>query len=260
MVLHTWGQNLTFHPHVHAIVSSGGLDGEGNWISPKRGHRKAGFLFPVKAMSKVFRAIYLGAFMKAWVNGDLQLPPSAPNKKEDITIWRRKRYRQAWVVYAKAPFAGPESVIEYLGRYTHKTAISNHRLLDLADGKVTFRYKDYREKGKQKSMALAGVEFLRRFCLHILPPRFRRIRHYGILSNYHKTDALAVARASLNVDPKSIPVKKPRAERVRDLLETFLGHPLSDCPDCGAKDSLVRILLPPNARAPPTAFVYAPVK
>lgn len=257
MVLHTWGQNLMLHPHVHAIVPSGGLDGEGNWISPKRGHRKAGFLFPVKAMSKVFRAIYLRAFVKAWVNGDLHLPPSAPDKKEDIITWRRKRYRQAWVVYAKAPFSGPESVIEYLGRYTHKTAISNHRLLDLADGKVTFRYKDYREKGKQKSMALAGIEFLRRFCLHILPPGFRRMRHYGIQSNYHKAKALAAARTSLNVDPTSVPVKKPRADRVRELLENFLGHPLSDCPDCGAKDSLIRILLPPNCRAPPADFVAA---
>lgn len=248
------------HPHVHAIVISGGIDGEGNWISPKKGGEKSGFLFPVKAMSRVFKAIYLREFMRAWEQDKLILPPGTPSRKKEITRWRRARYRQAWVVYAKAPFAGPGSVVEYLGRYTHKTAISNHRLLDLDGGKVTFRYKDYRQKGVKKSMALAAVEFLRRFCLHILPSGFQRIRHYGILSNFHKTRALAVARASLGVDPESVPAKKPRAERVRDLLEKHLGRPLTDCPDCGAKDSLVRILLPPNARAPPTSFVYVPIK
>uniref|UniRef100_UPI0003825021 IS91 family transposase n=1 Tax=Neolewinella persica TaxID=70998 RepID=UPI0003825021 len=147
MVLHTWGQNLMLHPHVHAIVPSGGLDGAGNWVSPKKGYEKAGFLFPVKAMSKVFRAVFLKAFRKAWNDGALVLPPSAPTKKEEIRRWLHQRHRQDWVVYAKAPFAGPESVIEYLGRYTHKTAISNHRLLDLDDGKVSFRYKDYRQNG-----------------------------------------------------------------------------------------------------------------
>jgi len=181
MVLHTWGQNLSLHPHVHAIVPTGGLGEQGPWVTPKRSGNKSGFLFPVKAMSRVFKAIYLREFMRAWEHGKINLPPGAPTKKKDITRWRRARYRQAWVVYAKAPFAGPESVIEYLGRYTHKTAISNHRLLNLDGGKVTFRYKDYRQAGKQKSMALAGIEFLRRFCLHILPPGFRRIRHYGIL-------------------------------------------------------------------------------
>ena len=146
MVLHTWGQNLMLHPHVHAIVPSGGLDGgldgAGNWVVPKKGHGKAGFLFPVKAMSKVFRAVFLKAFRKAWNDGALVLPPSAPTKKVEIRRWLHLRHRQAWVVYAKAPFGGPESVIEYLGRYTHKTAISNHSLLDRSGGKVTFRYKD----------------------------------------------------------------------------------------------------------------------
>ena len=251
MVLHTWGQNLSLHPHVHAIVPTGGLDGDGNWISPKKGLRKSGFLFPVDAMSGVFRGIYLKEFTTAWTDGQLNLPPDAPTKKKEVDRWRNARYRQAWLIYAKAPFGGPESVIEYLGRYTHKTAISNHRLLDLNGGKVTFRYKDYRDGNKQKSMALAGVEFLRRFCLHILPPRFRRIRHYGILSNYHKTSALAAARASLDVDPASVPEKKPRAERVRQLIEDFLGRSINDCPDCGAVDSVRQIPLPPSPRPPP---------
>jgi len=255
MVLHTWGQNLSLHPHVHCIAPAGGLDADGNWTHPKKGGVEKGFLFPVKAMSRVFKAIYLRQFMTAWEAGKLKLPPSTPATKKDITRWRRARYQQAWVVYAKAPFAGPETVVEYLGRYTHKTAISNHRILDIGPDKVSFRYKDYRTGGGQKTMRLAGVEFLRRFCLHILPPGFRRMRHYGILSNFHKAKALAAARASLGVDPASIPAKKPHKERIRDLLEAHLGRPLSDCPDCGAKDSLIRILLPPNARAPPADFV-----
>lgn len=260
MVLHTWGQNLSLHPHIHAIIPTGGLDTDGNWINPQKGLQKSGFFFPAKAMSKVFRAIFLREFMKAWLAEQLNPPPSAPTKKKDIDRWRRARYQQDWVVYAKAPFGGPDSVVEYLGRYTHKTAISNHRLINVGPDKVTFRYKDYREKGAQKTMALTGLEFLRRFCQHILPRKFRRIRHYGIFSNTKKAKCLAAARASLNVDPDSIPKKKPRAERIRDLLENHLGRPLSDCPDCGAVDSLIRILLPPNARAPPTNFVYVAIK
>lgn len=260
MVLHTWGQTLSLHPHVHAIVPTGGIDENGQWLHPQKGGEKSGFLFPVKAMSRVFKTIYLKEFMRAWEQEKINLPPNAPAKKKDITRWRRARYRQSWVVYAKAPFAGPESVIEYLGRYTHKTAISNHRLQGVEEGKITFRYKDYRNGSKQKSMQLAAMEFLRRFCLHILPPGFRRMRHYGILSNFHKAKALAAARASLGVDPATLPPKKPRAERVRDLLVNLLGRPLTDCPDCGAKDSLIRILLPPNCRAPPVHFVAAALK
>lgn len=254
IVLHTWGQNLSLHPHVHCIIPTGGLDEQGRWVEPRRGGT-SGFLFPVKAISKVFRGIYLRQFMTAWSDGKLNLPPSAPTQKKAITSWRNKLYQKAWVVYAKAPFSGPESVVEYLGRYTHKTAISNHRLLNLDDGKVTFRYKDYRENGKQKSMALAATEFLRRFCLHILPSRFRRIRHYGILSNFHKTKALAAARSSLGVPTSDLPPKPPRAERVRALLEKYLGRPITNCGECGGVDSLIRILLPPNCRAPPAKMI-----
>jgi hypothetical protein len=227
-------------------------------------------------MSKVFRAVFLKEFMAAWGKGQLVLPPSAPTKEKDVTEWRRKRYLKDWIVYARVfgvkgtqnkPFGGPDSVVEYLGRYTHKTAISNHRLLDVGPEKVSFRYKDYRKKGAQKTMALTGLEFLRRFCQHILPPRFRRIRHYGIFANTKKAKSLAAARASLNVDPDSVPKKKPRKERIRDLLEKQHGCPIADCPDCGAKDSLIRIPISPsggrgapNARAPPASFVFVPVK
>jgi hypothetical protein len=257
MVLHTWGQNLSLHPHVHCIVPTGGLAGD-DWIRPKKGKKKIGkksatanFLFPVEAMSRLFRGVFLRRFFAAWKNGNLVPPPSAPTQKNAIKTWRQKRYQQDWIVYAKAPFSGPKTVVEYLGRYTHKAAISNHRLINLDDGKVTFRYKDYRQDAKQKTMALDGVEFLRRFCLHILPPGFRRMRHYGILSNFHKKKALAAARIALGQTDYLPPEKKPRAERIRNLIEQRLGHPITDCPDCHAKDSLIRILLPPNCRAPP---------
>ena len=249
-VLHTWGQNLTLHPHVHCIVPTGGLGPDGRWVHPRKGGR-SGFLFPVGGLKKVFRAIFLRQFMAAWEGGQLAVPPSAPTRQQEIVKWRHARYRQEWVVYAKAPFCGPEAVVEYLGRYTHKTAISNHRLQNIDDGTVTFRYKDYRHGGAKKSMMLSAFEFLRRFRLHILPSGFRRMRHYGILSNYHKSSALAAARLSLGAPTAPAGPKKSRAERVRQLLEDHLGHALDDCPDCGARDSLVRILLPPNCRAPP---------
>lgn len=248
MVLHSWGQNLLLHPHVHCIVPAGGLDEEGRWISAKKSG-KSGFLFPVKAMSKVFRAIYLKAFMQAWGSGRLNAPPAAPVSEKKQRIWRHKIHRKDWVVFAKAPFGGPKSVVEYLGRYTHKTAISNHRLIKIEGDRVFFRYKDYRVGAQQKTMSLTGVEFLRRFCLHILPPGFRRIRHYGLLSNFHKAKALAAARKSLNT---SAPTTKPtKSDLKKQLMEKWLERPLNDCADCGAKDSLIRILLPPNCRAPP---------
>ncbi|MEM6397553.1 MAG: IS91 family transposase [Bacteroidota bacterium] len=245
MVLHTWGQNLSLHPHVHCIVPSGGLGGQ-EWVEPKRG--KA-FLFPVKAMSKVFRGRFLTALRKAWLTKELVVPPGMPTKEKAIKEWCRKRWRQDWVVYAKPPFKGPDTVVEYLGRYTHKTAISNHRLVAMDEQNVTFQYKDYRQNGKRKLMTLNGLEFLRRFCQHILPSGFVRIRHYGILANVHKEKALMAARRSLDMpDP---PPKEERKVRVKRLIEKLIDRGLDDCADCGAVDSLVRILIPPDARAPP---------
>lgn len=148
-------------------------------------------------MSQVFRAIFLTKFMTAWQCGALMVPPSQGDSPLQRTQWKRARYRQKWVVYAKAPFAGPEAVIEYLGRYTHKVAISNHRIKNIDAQRVQFSYKDYRQQGKQKIMSLSGPEFLHRFCQYILPPGFRRMRHYGILSNRAKAKALKAARKAL---------------------------------------------------------------
>ncbi|WP_156825894.1 IS91 family transposase [Lewinella cohaerens] len=249
MMLHSWGQNLSLHPHVHCIVPAGGLTAKQGWKKPRR---KAGFLFPVKAMSKVFKAIYLKDLMRAWNGNKLKVPPDAPLTKAEKTAWRRQRYNQAWVVYAKAPFRTPKTVVEYLGRYTHKVAISNHRITDIGDQHVRFRYKDYRQNGKQKIMQLKGTEFLRRFCLHILPQGFRRMRHYGILSNARKTEALAAARQCLGVDS---PERRTRAERKAQLLEQYFPDRPKTCTHCGCIDSIRQFRFAPGGTARPPPLI-----
>jgi Putative transposase/Transposase zinc-binding domain len=167
-ILHTWGQTLSLHPHLHCIVPGGGVDNMGNWQNI-RGDGK--FLFHVKALSKVFRAKFVSILNKSI--------------KIDQSL-RDKLFKKKWVVFAKRPFGSPKSVVEYLGRYTHKIAISNHRLLAIDDKTVTFAYKDYKQKGKKKAMTLTHTEFIRRFSQHILPKRFVKIRHYGFLSSTWK--------------------------------------------------------------------------
>ncbi len=164
-ILHTWGQNLSLHPHLHCIVPGGGITTSGKWKAA-RGRNK--FLFPVKAMSKVFRAKYVQALRQQGI--------------EDAELYK-SLFSKSWMVYCKQPFFGPKQVVEYLGRYTHKIAISNHRIRNVENGKVTFQAKDYRQGGKKYLMDLSEDEFIRRFALHILPRGFTRIRHYGILSS-----------------------------------------------------------------------------
>lgn len=186
-VLHTWGQNLSLHPHLHCIVPGGGIDGKGNWKKQLRSNK---FLFPVKALSKVFRAKYVQ-----------QLRHKGATDKSII----ESLFVKNWVVYAKRPFGGPRQVIEYLGRYTHKVAISNHRILQVDDNHVTFRYKDYKAAGANSQMNLSNHEFTRRFAQHILPLRFVRIRHYGILSSTWKRGRLQALQDRLQVKRKQQP-------------------------------------------------------
>ena len=182
-VLHTWGQNLSLHPHLHCIVPGGGVDKAGNWQNVCADGK---FLFPVRALSKVFRAKYVA---------DL-------SQKQDIPISiREKLFQKPWIVYAKRPFGSPKRVIEYLGRYTHKVAISNHRIQKIEEQKVSFSYKDYRQKGLKKSMTLSHSEFIRRFSQHILPKRFIRIRHYGVLSSTWKREKFKKIRERFKLKP-----------------------------------------------------------
>src|SRR5690625_465285 len=180
-LLHTWGQNLSLHPHLHCIVPGGGVNKNGQWQKQIRSDK---YLFSVKAMSKVFRAKYVVELRQKKV-GDQALFDSL--------------FKKDWVVYAKRPFGGPVQVIEYLGRYSHKVAISNHRIKKVTNTEISFGYKDYRQNGWKKVMTLKYKEFIRRFAQHILPKRFVRIRHYGILSSYWKREKLQALQKGLGV-------------------------------------------------------------
>lgn len=180
-ILHTWGQTMSLHPHLHCIVPGGGLTAKNKWKTVKS---QGKYLFPVRAMGKVFQARFITALKSA-------LPDSVPYELI------HELYERKWVVYAKRPFNGPQSVIEYLGRYTHKIAISNHRITHITAGKVTFKYKDYRQSAAVKEMELDGLEFIRRFAMHILPKGFVRIRHYGILSSTAKAKCAALIKSQL---------------------------------------------------------------
>jgi len=197
-ILHTWGQSLPLHPHLHCIVPGGGINEQGKW---KRQLRSDKYLFSVKALSKVFRAKYVQMLRAGGIGGKPLI---------------ESLFQKQWVVYAKRPFGGPKQVIEYLGRYTHKVAISNHRIQNVTQTEVSFTYKDYLEGGKTKTMVLSNEEFTRRFAQHILPHRFVRIRHYGILSSHWK-------RAKLQALQKELHVKRPEIK-----LKTLLRK----CPCC----------------------------
>jgi hypothetical protein len=177
-ILHTWGQQLTLHPHLHCIIPGGGLTKQGKW---KTARSKGKYLFPVKALSKVFRAKYVAALKQKITNLDKCLVDAL--------------FKKEWVVYAKRPFGNAQAVVEYLGRYTHKVAISNHRIKNIKDGKVTFTYKNYRNGSVKEELTLDAMEFIRRFTMHILPKGFVRIRHYGILSSTGKLTALPKIKA-----------------------------------------------------------------
>jgi len=187
-ILHTWGQNLGLHPHLHCIVPGGGITANGKW---KYGKSKGKYLFPVKAMGKVFRARFVENLRKEF---------DRPKSFYD------KLFAKDWVVYAKRPFANPKYVVEYLGRYTHKIAISNHRITSLANGKVSFTVKDYRKGGARSTLGLSDAEFIRRFSLHVLPKGFVRIRHYGFLSSSRKKTILPLLTAEIG---RPAPKEKP---------------------------------------------------
>lgn len=222
-VLHTWGQNLSLHPHIHCIVPGGGVDSAGNWQSIRADGK---FLFSVKALSKVFRAKYV-AILAEKIDLEKEL--------------RESLFKKDWVVYAKRPFGSPKSVVEYLGRYTHKVAISNHRLQSIDEEKVSFSYKDYRNQGKKKVMSLTHQEFIRRFAQHILPKRFVRIRHYGFLSSTWKREKFKKIKAIFKIQPveKQVPQtlnRKCRCCGVGNLVTIFCfdqrGPPAFYMGDC----------------------------
>jgi Putative transposase/Transposase zinc-binding domain len=226
-VLHTWGQTLQYHPHLHCVVPGGGLapDGEG-WIACR-----PGFFLPVRVLSSLFRRLFLEALAAAFRAGELSFHASLGELAEPARFAQLLDAARGvtWVVYAKPPFGGPEPVFEYLGRYTHRVAISNSRLVRIEDGSVAFRWKDYRHHDRQKVMTLEADEFLRRFLLHVLPDGFQRIRHYGLLGNRGRATKLALCRRLLAAPP--MPVLADLADP-RDRCEALTGRSLHRCPVC----------------------------
>ena len=230
LVLHTWGQQLQHHPHVHCVVTGGGLSRDRTrWIACR-----PGFFLPVRVLSRLFRRLFLQSLQRAFDAGRLDFAGAIAPLAEPTAFARHLEpaRRTEWVVYAKRPFAGPRQVLDYVGRYTHRVAISNHRLVDLTDDQVRFRWKDYRRESQVKTMTLAATEFLRRFLLHVLPSGFQRIRYYGLLGNRHRAEKLAQCRALLGMTSPSAPAVAGDTVDYRDRLEALTGVSLRVCPLC----------------------------
>ncbi len=226
-VLHTWGQNLLHHPHLHCLVPGGGIAPDGqSWIACR-----SGFFLPVRVLSRMFRGLFLHHLEKAFAMGELKFFAEHRPLHEPAAFRRYLRpVRDAeWVVYAKRPFAGPAQVLDYVGRYTHRVAISNNRLISIDGEQVRFRWKDYRDGNWQKTMSLQGGEFIRRFLIHVLPDGFHRIRYFGFLSNCHRTQKLALCRELLHMTPAA-PAESPADYRNR--YEMLTGTSLRQCPHC----------------------------
>jgi hypothetical protein len=226
-VLHTWGQNLLHHPHVHFLVPGGGIAPDGDrWAACR-----PGFFLPVTVLSSMFRGLFLHYLTQAFAAGALNFFSAHRHLHEPAAFQRYLApvWNTNWVVYAKRPFAGPAQVLDYVGRYTHRVAISNNRLLTMDNGKVRFRWKDYRDGNRQKTMTLDGSEFIRRFLIHVLPGGFHRIRYYGFLGNCHRARKLARCRKLLGMAPPA-PTDPPAD--YRDRFEALTGRSLRECPHC----------------------------
>ena len=230
-VLHTWGQALTHHPHLHCVIPGGGLSPDGQrWIACR-----PGFFLPVRVLSRYFRRRFLELLEDAFDGGQLEFGSALQGLRErrDLLQYLDPLRKKEWVVYAKAPFAGPEQVLDYVGRYTHRVAISNNRILNIDDGRVTFSWKDYRDDNAKKTMTLEADEFIRRFLLHVLPLGLQRIRYYGLMGNRHRQEKLEQCRKLLVMEPKTLPETDLKAPSdYRDRYEALTGISLHECPVC----------------------------
>jgi len=241
-VLHTWNQKLQIHPHVHCVVAAGGLSlDHTHWI-----HTRYSFFLPIKVLSRVFRGKFVAALKRACSEGKLRFYGDLNQLAQPkiFSAWLRQLFRHDWVVYCKPPFGGPEHALRYLGAYTHRVAISNHRLISLADGQVTFRWRDSAHHNEQKVMSLSLDEFLRRFLLHLLPKGFVRIRHFGFLANRRRATLLPLCRQALAVVQ---PQTQPEASTAKET------RPLWLCPNCGGPMVVIERLTPAQIqlRSPP---------
>lgn len=245
-ILHTWGQNLMHHPHIHCIVPGGGLNSLGKWINSRRK-----FFIPVRVLSRLFRGKFLYYLKQAHLNKQLEFFEDERYLFDEISFnnFLTPVYGKEWVVYCKPPFKNAACVVEYLGRYTHRVAISNNRIIALENGIVTFKWRDYKDNNQWKLMRLTAEEFIRRFLIHILPDRFMKIRHYGLLGNRNKTVKLARCKKLTHT---------PLVERLKlsteELLFKLTGRDITVCPQCG----LGRMRKTLNiAKPPPLVFSLA---
>src|SRR5271165_7135432 len=249
-VLHTWNQKLQIHPHVHCVVAAGGLSlDHTHWI-----HTRYSFFLPIKVLSRVFRGKFVAALKRACSEGKLRFYGDLNQLAQPkiFSAWLRQLFRHDWVVYCKPPFGGPEHALRYLGAYTHRVAISNHRLVSLADGQVTFRWRDSAHKNKKRLMTLSVEEFLRRFLLHLLPRGFVRIRNFGFLANRRRARLLPLCARLLDSVQDSNPDNPPAPRPVRVLTFWF-------CPMCGGSMHVIERLTAAQIqlRAPPFPREYA---
>jgi hypothetical protein len=229
-VLHTWGSALLHHPHLHCVIPGGGLSPDGTRWVPCR----PGFFLPVRVLSLLFRRLFLERLQNAFDSGKLRFFSALEYLRDrcEFARYLEPVRKSKWVVYAKRPFAGPEQVLDYVGRYTHRVAISNNRLLDVEAGQVSFRYKDYRNQGQQKTMTLSAEEFIRRFLLHVLPHGFHRIRYYGFQGNRYRKDKLDQCRQLLGMPIPEVPTESFETLDYRDRCEELNGVSLRICPVC----------------------------
>jgi hypothetical protein len=246
-VLHTWGQSLHHHPHVHCIVPGGGISSDRTkWVACR-----PGFFLPVRVLSRRFRDLFVHHLRAAFADGELRFPGMLADLADPGAFAARLDTLDQieWVVYAKPPFGGPEQVLGYLGRYTHRVAIANSRLVGLEDGKVSFTWKDYRQDGSTKTMTLEADEFIRRFLQHTIPDGFHRIRHIGFLANCHRAGKLGLCRQLLAVPPA--PPDDAPPQRWQDRLLELTGQDVEVCPCCGGRMVTCGILKPQPPPRPP---------
>jgi len=251
-ILHTWGQNLMDHPHIHCIVTGGGLSSDGSrWVPCRKG-----FFIPVRVMSALFRGKFLGLLKKCFTSDDPAFPGSICHLKQpgDFEIFRKQLYQKKWVVYCKPPFGGLKGVLQYLGRYTHRIAISNNRILTSREGHVSFLWRDYADDNRKKIMTLKADEFIRRFLLHVLPHPYAMIRHFGLLANRNRNNAVAVCRKILGTG-ETIVKENSRKETWQEQLVRICGIDVTVCPVC-QKGRMARmaLLLPCRCNSPPECF------
>jgi len=252
-ILHTWGQNLMDHPHIHCVVPGGGLSPDkAHWVSCRKG-----FFIPVRVMSSLFRGKFLDYLKDSFASGELIFPGGISHLRDPKTfeVFRGQFYYKKWVVYCKPPFDGAEGVLKYLGRYTHRIAISNNRILKIKDGNVSFCWRDYSDGDKQKTMTLKADEFIRRFLLHVLPHRYVRIRHFGLLANRSRKDNIALCHKLIG-SCKTVTNEEATPETWQDQLFRICGIDINTCPVCKRGTMvMIELLLPSRCNGPPDQCV-----